>query len=133
MFTRLSSNASAVAPEGAFVPYEAAAPREGQTNIRADVDLKSYAVAFAERTPVCMQKDSSCCDPCGGDSGCGDSCGSCCSSCPKWELTWSGGFRFADVNWNRSYVAVDSDSIVATDANASMSFRGGGPRVGLEG
>jgi hypothetical protein len=133
MFTRLSSNAFEIAPDGTFAPYEASPPPNGQTNISADVDVKSYDVEFAKRIPLGMSP----CGNCGNACGCGDpcGCGSCCGGCgcPTWELTWSGGFRFADVDWNRSYVAVESDGDVATDASAVMNFRGGGPRIGLEG
>jgi hypothetical protein len=50
-----------------------------------------------------------------------------------WDLTWSGGLRFADVSWNRTYTAVDADEFVTTEAVSVMDFRGGGVRVGLEG
>jgi hypothetical protein len=69
-----------------------------------------------------------CGDACGG--GCGDCCGSCC---PAWDITWSGGVRWADVAWNRSYVALDDTGFPVTDARAGMVFHGGGLRTGLEG
>jgi hypothetical protein len=41
--------------------------------------------------------------------------------------------RFADVNWNRYYATYFDDGEIFRDATPTLSFRGGGPRVGLEG
>ncbi len=131
MFTKLSSDASDIAPEGSFVPYEAAPPPGGQTNVFANVNVKTYDVEFAKKIPLCTQTCGNACGDCGDACGASCGCGGC--GCPLWELTWSGGFRFADADWNRAYVATDVDGAVATDARAMMNFRGGGPRVGLEG
>jgi hypothetical protein len=129
MFTRLSSGASTVAPQGSLVPYEVIGP-DGPTFIDADVDVKSFDLDFRKTIPLggtqcCECSDS--CDPCG----CGDAC--CAPSCPAWDITWSGGVRFADVDWNRSYVTDFSDGEVFRSADSSLDFKGGGPRVGLEG
>jgi hypothetical protein len=132
MFTRLGSSASDIAPDGTFVPYEASPPPGGQTFVTGDVNVKTFDVAFAKQFPL----GGSC--GCGDACGCGDSCG-CGSSCggggccPKWAVTWSGGFRFADVNWNRSFFAVDENETLFTNANAALEFQGGGLRMGLEG
>lgn len=126
LFTRLSSYATETAPEGTFVPYDIIAEPGGQTFILADVDVKSYDVSFAKKIPLGEQTCGGCGDGCGG--GCGDACG-----CPTWEITWSGGFRFADVDWNRTFIAVDEIESFTARADAVMNFRGGGPRIGLEG
>jgi hypothetical protein len=129
MFSRLSSYADDVAPSGSFLPYEVSAPPDGETRIHADVDVKSYDLEFAKT--IQLGGPMGCGDPCGG-MGCGDACGSC-GGCPAWDLTWSGGLRFADVGWNRTYTAVDEDEFVTTNAVSVMDFRGGGLRLGLEG
>jgi hypothetical protein len=128
MFTRLSSTADDIAPQGSFVPYEVGAPPGGQTFVHADVDVKSYDLEFAKTIPLGGGGGCGCDDPCG----CGDACGSSCG-CPAWDVTWSGGFRFADVDWNRTYTAVDEEEFITTEAVSEMNFRGGGLRVGLEG
>ena len=128
LFTRLSSTADDIAPQGSFLPYEVSAPPGGQTFVHADVDVKSFDLEFAKTIPLGGGGGCECGDPCG----CGDACGSGCG-CPAWDVTWSGGFRFADVDWNRTYTAVDDDEFVTTEAVSSMNFRGGGLRVGLEG
>jgi Legionella pneumophila major outer membrane protein precursor len=139
-FTRLTSYADqATAVFGNFVPYEVTPPPDGQTLINATVDVKSYDLEYAKTIPLGGSCCSSCecgdacgCDPCGG--GCGDCCGSCGGGgCPAWDITWSGGLRFANVDWERSYVATDSEDTVTASAIPRMNFDGGGPRVGLEG
>ena len=94
--------------------------------MHADVDVKSFDLEFAKTIPLGGGGGCECGDPCG----CGDACGSGCG-CPAWDVTWSGGFRFADVDWNRTYTAVDDDEFVTTEAVSTMDFRGGGLRVGL--
>ena len=69
-----------------------------------------------------------CSDTCG--DGCCNSCGNCC---PAWDITWSGGIRWADVGWQRQFTALDSNDFAVTDARIGMNFRGGGLRTGLEG
>ena len=130
-FTRLSSGASAIAPPGALIPYEAIGTEP--TVITADVDVKSFDLDFRKTIPLggpaCCEC-SDCCDPCGDPCGCGDAC--CAPSCPAWDITWSGGLRFADVDWTRSYIGTD-DGESFRRATPSLWFSGGGPRVGLEG
>jgi hypothetical protein len=131
-FTRMSSGANAVAPQGSVVPYEVIGP-DGPTYIDADVDVKSFDLDFRKTIPLgggCCEC-SDCCDPCGDSCGCGDCC--CAPACPAWDITWSGGVRFADVDWNRYYATFDSTNEVFRDANSTLDFKGGGPRVGLEG
>lgn len=128
--TRMTSDASATAVPGDIVPYETAPPPGGQTNISANVDARTIDIECAKTIPLggqgCGCGDG--CDPCG--TGCGSSCGSCC---PAWDITWSGGVRWADVGWQRSFIATNSDSATVTDSEIGMDFRGGGIRTGLEG
>jgi hypothetical protein len=133
LFTRLSSTANDVAPFGSFLPYEVTAEPGGETRIHADVDLKSYDVEFAKTIQLGGQSCSDCGECggyCSGSCGCGDGCG---CGCPAWDITWTGGFRFADASWNRTYNAVNSDFQTTTNAVSVMDFRGGGVKVGLEG
>ena len=133
-FTRFSSGANTVAPQGSIVPYEVIGP-DGPTFIDADVDVKSFDLDFRKTIPLggaCCECGDACCDPCGSDPcGCGDTC--CPPPCPAWDITWSGGLRFADVDWNRHYATFFSDGEIFRDADSSLDFKGGGPRVGLEG
>ncbi len=130
MFTRMTSDASDTALPGDIVPYETAPPPGGQTEIEANVDARSFDLECAKTIPLggqcCDCGDS--CDPCG--DGCGNACGKCC---PAWDITWSGGVRWAEVGWQRSYVAFDDDVFPVTDSEIGMDFRGGGLRTGLEG
>jgi hypothetical protein len=130
MFTRMTSDASATALPGDIVPYEAAPPPGGQTNISANVDAKTFDLECAKTIPLggqCCGCGDECGDGCGG---CGNACGQCC---PAWDLTWSGGVRWADVGWARRYAALDSSGFNVTDARIGMNFQGGGLRTGLEG
>lgn len=130
MYTQMTSDASDTALPGDIVPYETSPQPGGRTNISANVDARTLDLECAKTIPLGGQGCGcgDCCDPCG--SGCGGSCGSCC---PAWDITWSGGIRWADVGWQRSYVSVDSDSATVTDAEIGLNFRGGGIRTGLEG
>jgi hypothetical protein len=132
MFTRMTSDASATAFPGDVVPYEAAPPPGGQTRINANVDAKTFDLECAKTIPLGGCCPSSCGDACG--DACGDGCCNACSPCcPAWDITWSGGVRWADVGWARRYAAEDVDQFVVTDARIGMNFQGGGLRTGLEG
>jgi hypothetical protein len=129
LFTRMTSSASDTAVNGNLVPLEASPPPGGTTFINADVDAKSYDVEWAKTIPL----GGCCCNSCGDtcQTGCGNAC--CRPCCPAWDITWSGGFRWGDVTWDRNFDAQDANSFTVTDARADMSFRGGGLRTGLEG
>jgi Legionella pneumophila major outer membrane protein precursor len=119
MFTRFSGDASEVALPTDIVPFGADAPPDGRTVINANVDAKTYDLECVKIIPL------------GGRSGnCGEGCG---RSCPAWDLGWSGGIRWADVNWDRSYTALDDTDFAVTDIRSGMKFHGGGIRTGLEG
>jgi Legionella pneumophila major outer membrane protein precursor len=129
MYTRMTSSAFDTAENGNLVPFEAAPPPGGTTFIDANVDAKSYDVEWAKTIPLGGCCSDSCGDACQG--GCGNACGQPC--CPAWDITWSGGFRWADVDSRRRYDAQDIDEFTVTDARADMNFHGGGLRTGLEG
>lgn len=123
MFARMNGDADAVAFPTDIVPFGADPPPDGHTDIRADVDAKTYDLECVKIIPLGGR--------CGG---CGDACGDTCGkSCPAWDIGWSGGVRWADVDWNRSYVAFDDTDFPVTDVRTRMDFRGGGIRTGLEG
>jgi hypothetical protein len=132
MFTRLTSFAEDFTDDQFAVgPFETSPGPGGTLEISADVDATSYDLDYAKTIrlggPAC---GCGCGDPCGG--ACGDACG-CDPSCPEWAITWSGGFRFADVDWQRSYISQNPQTNEMRDAFTTLDFRGGGPRFGLEG
>jgi hypothetical protein len=129
LYTRMTSAASANAVNGDIVPIEASPPPGGTTFINASVDAKSYDIEWAKTIPLGGCCNDSCGDAC--QTGCGSGC--CRPSCPAWDITWSGGFRWADVNSSRDYNAQDDTGFTVTDGRADMSFHGGGLRTGLEG
>ncbi len=124
MFTRMNSYASAIAPVGSFVAYETTSP-DGPTLIDADVDTKSFDLDYRKTIPL----GGPVCTDCGDT--CSDAC--CGPACPAWDITWSGGLRFAEVDWNRNYFAVGDAFERFRETNSTLNFDGGGPRVGLEG
>jgi hypothetical protein len=126
MFTRMSSSADTVATGSTVVgPFETSPGPDGTLTAHGQVDTKSYDVEFAKTIPL-----GGCSTP-----ACGDCCNSCCRpSCPAWDITFEGGFRFAQVDWDRSYNGLSAGNLQQTrDVNATMNFQGGGPRFGMEG
>ena len=136
-YTRMTSDGSYSASESTgidiFGPYEI----DGNIDGNASVDLKSYDLSFAKTIPLgCLLGGTGCGDSC-DDQCCGDgSCGTGCGGgwCPAWDITWSGGLRYADVGWNNGITATDPTTGAFVDsANTSLSFDGFGGRVGLLG
>ncbi len=133
LFTRMTSDAFDTAQNGDIVPIEASPPPGGVTDISAGVSANTYDIEWAKTIPLGGCCCDSCSSPCGdgGQNGC---CNTCCGRCcPAWDITWSGGFRWGDVKWGRSYVAQDSTGFTVTDGESAMNFHGGGLRTGLEG
>lgn len=128
MYTRLESHAS---DEQDFdvniiVPYEIVGEPGGTYFFDGNVDLNVYDLEYAKTIPL----GGSCCgcgDACGG---CGDCCGSCC---PVWDITWSGGIRAAEADWQYNYWALGANDNLVNNAVSSMDFDGFGAKVGLEG
>jgi hypothetical protein len=129
LYTRMTSSASATAVNGDIVPIEASPPPGGTTFINASVDAKSYDIEWAKTIPLGGCCSDSCGDAC--QTGCGGGC--CRPCCPAWDITWSGGFRWADVDASRHFDAQDDTGFTVTDARGDVSFHGGGLRTGLEG
>jgi hypothetical protein len=142
-FRRLTSDAN-VAASGTsnnqiFGPFEIDEFIRGH----ASVDLKTYDLSFAKTIPLgcplecgCSGCGDTCCDdPCAGS--CANSCGGCggCGWCPAWDITWSGGVRFANASWSRGLVGLDElDNFEPfEDYQTTMNFNGFGGRVGLMG
>ncbi|MBX3424504.1 MAG: hypothetical protein KF688_02380 [Pirellulales bacterium] len=121
-----------------FGPFEI----DGNITGFADVDLKSYDLSFAKTIPLGGPL-CGCCDDCCEDSCCDDACcgggGGCCQGggcgCPAWDITWSGGIRFADVNWGRGATATTFGTapVFIDSYTTRMDFEGFGGRVGLAG
>ena len=130
-----------------YGPYEIDAPDGGSLQGDADVDIQSYDIGWAKTFCLggpcfpCTGCDS-CCDPCCGDTGCDTGCDPCCGTgcgtgcgtcCPAWELTWTTGVRFADVDWDRSTLATQANGVPVDREDTSLSFSGAGLRTGLLG
>jgi hypothetical protein len=141
-YRRLTSDAevavSETSTEQIFGPFEMDNFIEGD----ADVDLRSYDLSFAKTIPLgCPLEcggagcgdccDDACTGSCGGS--CGGGCG--CGWCPAWDITWSGGVRFADVNWSRGLTEIDPNNLSVPSGNyrTNLNFDGFGGRVGLMG
>ncbi len=82
-----------------------------------DVSANVYDLDYAKRIPICSCNN----DPCGG-------CG-----CPPWALTWSAGARIGTLDLTSPTQLFDVNGALAVDALSEVTFRGAGPRVGLEG
>jgi hypothetical protein len=132
-YTRLTSSADFAASSSQFTNIFGNFEVDNNITGAADVDLKSYDLSFSKTIPLgclmggtdCGDCCDECCDPCGG-------CG--CGWCPAWDITWSGGVRFADVEWNNGVTATDPTTGAFIDsANTNLDFDGFGGRVGILG
>jgi len=125
MYTRMESSAfdQQDAGDDITVPFLITAPLGGQYRFLADVEINSYELEYSKTIPL---------GGTGRGGGCGDVCGYCTSCCPAWDVTWTGGFRAADAEWHRAYVALDTTDALLEDAVSSMDFDGAGLKVGLQ-
>ncbi|TWU20392.1 Lpg1974 family pore-forming outer membrane protein [Bythopirellula polymerisocia] len=130
-----------------FGPYEVDAPGDnGSLRGNLDVDVKSYDLGVSKTIPLgCPMGccSSGCCDSCCGDTccdtccgggsscGCGSGCG--CCPCPAWDITWTAGVRFAEVDWARSNLALANNADQIDSATTTLNFNGAGARVGFIG
>ena len=128
-YTRLNSSGDYAATETAnnqiFGPFEM------DDNIvgNADVELNSYDLGFSKTIPLgCLQTCGTECGDCCEDSCCDSGCG----WCPAWDITWSGGVRYADVGWSNSITQINTGPI-NDNATTTLDFDGYGGRVGLMG
>jgi hypothetical protein len=112
-----------------IVPFEVVGEPGGTYFFNADVDLNAYDLEYAKTIPLGGNCCCNCGDACGG--GCGDGC--CQPCCPAWDITWSGGVRAAEADWQRAYVALGAQDNLVSDAVSSMDFDGVGLKMGLEG
>jgi hypothetical protein len=126
MYTRMESSAfdQQDAGDDITVPYLISAPLGGEYRFHADVEINSYELEYSKAIPLGGPA-------CGG--GCGDVCGGCSSGCPAWDVSWTGGFRVADAEWRRAYVALGTTDEFLEDAVSTMEFDGAGLKVGLQG
>jgi hypothetical protein len=126
LYTRLASSAdtfvssSDVEPTLIFLPFDDTALDNQVAFMHALVKIQAYDLEFAKTIPLGGNCGGDCCQPCGG-------CG-----CPPWDITWSGGFRFSQADWDRFYLVGDGET-ADSQYRSAMNFQGGGPRVGLEG
>jgi hypothetical protein len=91
--------------------------------VRGNVEVNSYELEYAKTIPLGGG---------GGGCGCGGTCGSC-GSCPAWDISWSGGFRAAEAEWNRTHAILSEIGELAISRESTMDFDGAGLKVGMEG
>lgn len=118
-------------------PYEVNVPTNGGFLFgEADVDVRSYDLGVAKTIPLgsplgcCNTCCDTCCDPCCTDPCCGDCC---CGWCPAWDITWSAGVRFAEVDWSRNANSFEPDLDPVRSSLTRLNFEGVGARIGLLG
>lgn len=104
------------------------------------VNANIYDLACMKTIPLgcalgccdCGDCCDTCCDDCCDPCGCGDGCG--CCFCPAWDITWSGGVRFADIDSQFNYGNIIVATTVAPrTAISRMDFKGVGLRGGVLG
>lgn len=125
--TAVSPPAVSAAPGGSVTqiqhPGELASSQTGDRIVASsNVNVKSYDLGFAKTIPLGSPVS-------GGCDSCSDGYESGCGWCPAWDVKWSAGIRFAEVNWDRQSTLQSTNGT----ESASMNFEGGGARVGLEG
>ena len=112
-----------------FTAFEVNALADGQT-ITANSDVSGDVYDFEISRGI---RNGGACDDCGtcGDGSCdGGSCGGC-STCPAWDLTWSAGFRIADMGYDTLVAGPTTGGNGTLDIH--MNFVGAGPIIGLAG
>ena len=102
--------------------------------VNSGVRAQSYDLAFSKTIPLGCPPNV----PCGCQDTCCDDtcCDECCCGgwCPGWDITWSAGIRYAEVDWNRDHNQVDTTTqVVGNTSSTVLDFEGGGPRWSLEG
>lgn len=121
----------------ATAPYEVVPGADGDRLFgEADVEIDNYDIGVAKTIPLggfCC--DTGCCDTTCCDSPCGDCCDPCCGPvCAPWDLVWTGGVRFANVDSELRYFNDTATTAVAgRNATSAVSFDGVGLRTGLIG
>jgi len=75
------------------------------------MDINSFDVDFAKRIPL----------------------GDCSSCCPLWDLTWSAGFRVAQLERHHNVYSIDAQGATTSSGFITTDYLGAGPRMGLEG
>lgn len=130
-YTRLTSSGDYAASESGFVDVFGPFEIDGEIEGSADVELNSYDLSFSKTIPLgCLMSGAEC-----GDC-CEDPCCGGCGWCPAWDITWSGGLRYADVGWGNTITAFDPQASVPTvvdSATTTLDFDGFGGRVGILG
>jgi hypothetical protein len=129
-YTRLTSSGDFAASETAFTDIFGAFEIDGMIEGHADVELDSYDLSFSKTIPLgCLMSGKECGECC-------DDCCNGCGWCPAWDITWSGGIRYATVEWGNTVTAFDPfvTSLPMIDSQTTtLDFDGFGGRVGLLG
>ena len=132
-YTRLTSSGDYAATESAGVEIFGPFEQDGMIEGEADVELNSYDLSFSKTIPLgCLMTGKECGDSC-DDACCDNGCG---GWCPAWDITWSGGIRYADVNWGNTINELDQNitgNPIIGSATTTLDFDGFGGRVGFMG
>jgi len=120
-YTNYDSSAAAIGtaqPGSVVIAPDRVTSLTPETSVitNSGVRAQSYDLAFSKTIPL----------------GCPPS--TCCGYrwYPAWDITWSAGIRYAEVDWNRDHAQVDTGAVGNTSSTV-LDFEGGGPRWGLEG
>ncbi|QDV80312.1 Lpg1974 family pore-forming outer membrane protein [Botrimarina mediterranea] len=108
-----------------YAPYELALGDGDVVYGRAKVNVDNYDIGFSKTIPL----------GCPLQSGCGDCCDPCCQPCAAWDITWSGGVRFASVDSSLAYgtTRASTSNVPNRFAESTVNFDGAGLRFGLTG
>lgn len=110
-----------------YAPYELALGDGDVVYGRARVNVDNYDIGFSKTIPL------GCPLSCGGCGDCCDPCGA--PACAAWDITWSGGIRFASVDSSLAYgtTRATSSNVPNRFAESTVDFDGAGLRFGLTG
>lgn len=113
-------------------PFEVEAAPGDQLFGNADVNIDNYDIGLSKTIPLGCRLQ---CGGCGDCADCCDPCG-CGPICPAWDITWSGGVRFANVDSSLDYYNVRAPANIGSQqrfATSRVDFNGAGLRFGLLG
>ncbi|QDT70141.1 hypothetical protein MalM25_30860 [Planctomycetes bacterium MalM25] len=113
-------------------PFEVDAAPGDSLYGNSEVDIDNYDLGFSKTIPLGCRLQ---CGGCGDCADCCDPCG-CGPVCPAWDITWSGGIRFANVDSTLNYYNVRGPANTGSPARSATSrvdFNGAGLRFGMLG
>lgn len=115
-----------------YAPWELALGDGDVVYGRAKINVDNYDLGFSKTIPLGCPLQSAC----GGCGDCADCCDPCCGPvCAAWDITWSGGVRFASVDSSLAYstIRATGSNVPNRSAESTVNFDGAGLRFGLTG